>query len=1157
MYHKSRLRLRRRAFLLFPASAVLLLLFTAGWAQTLTSTILGTVVDAQGSLIVGASVTVTSEGTGEQRQATTDGTGGFSFPGLQPGNYTLRVESKGFQTYQRKGIVLTASQRLPVGNIQMNVGSVSETVTVTAEAAVVSTASAEGSADLNSRQIETIAQRGRNVASYLTLLPGVSTSALENEALNTQEIGSVLPNVGGIRNTSISIGMDGMSGQDNGTSSTYTTSESPESVAEVKVLLSNYQAEYGRNGGAVINLVTKSGTMQYHGSGYWYKRHEMFNAQNFFNNAGGIAKPRYRYLTGGFTLGGPVTIPGVFNTSKEKLFFFFNFETNPSKEPQSIVRRTMPTALEIGGDFSQSLDQNGKPFTIRDPTTNAPFSGNQIPVSRLNASGQALLKILPQPNRLDRTVTLGAYNYEYQDLYAFGRTTELFKIDYRPTSSDSLFFRGTYWDSSRTGNVTSSGSYQFAVLSNIYYNKHGVLNYTRVVSPTMVNDLNFGFRRPQERLNLADSDPAAKVMKRSQMGFTAGQWHPEINPDGIIPQAGFSGVANAPDFGNFYWYRVPQREDDINLTLSDGYTIIRAKHSFKVGLYFEKARIASGFGMGTIWNGYFNFGVDTNNPLNTGNPYSNAVLGNFLNYQEATNRTKPAATAINLDWYVQDSWKLTRRLTLEIGLRTAYYTPWYQWDGQNTGWSLQRFNPSKAPLLYRPGMSGSTRVAVNPVTGQTTFAALIGGIVPGTGDPGNGFVTTRDGNYPVGFYEKSGELPQPRFGFAWDVFGDGKTAIRGGFAKFNQLLRYEPQSAGPPISYTPMLYYDSLSTFLNASGTLFPGTAIGYDRYMKAPNYYNITLGVQRNLGFGTVLDVKYVSALGRNLGVTTNINQLPYGVRFLPENQDPTNNKPLSDAFLRPYQGLGTITYRNSSGSSNYHAMQATANRQIAQGLQFGVSYTYGKVMDYGTSMPTYNSRRTWAYGKATFDQTHALVINYTYDLPRFSRGWENPVTKLALDHWQVSGVTTFASGTPQGISLSTTTGVDLTGGGDGQRVIIRGDPRLPHGERTVDHIFNTSVFALPGKGDRGNAPPDVFRGPGQNNFDMTLFKSIPIKSEQRRLTLRWEIYNLLNHPNFTSVDNTVRYDPATGAQTNARFGKAIAARQPRVMQASVKFTF
>ncbi len=589
-------------------AALALLFAISAWPQTLTSTILGTVVDSQRSLIVGAAVTIMSEGTGEPRKAATDAGGAFSFAGLQPGSYTLRVENSGFQTYQKTGIVLTASERLSVGAVQMNVGSLAETVTVTADAAVVATASSESSASLNSRQLESISQRGRNVTSYLRLLPGANTATTDVEALNSMEIGTPLNSVGGIRGTAISIGMDGLEGQDNGTTSSYTTSQSPESVGEVKVLLNNYQAEYGRNGGAMINLITKSGTREYHGSLYWFKRHEMFNAQNFFNNRNNVPMARYRYITGGGSLGGPVTIPGVFNTSKEKLFFFVNIETNPSKEPQNIVQRTMPTALEIGGDFSQSYAPSGALFSIIDPTTKTPFSGNLIPPTRLNSSGQALMRVLPKPNRFDRSVTKGNYNYEYQDVITFSRKTELFKIDYRLSDKDSLYFRGTNWYSDRTGNVLSSGGFDFAVISNIYYNKHAVFNWTRVVSPTMVNDFNVGARRPQERLYLNDSDAASKILKRKQAGFTAGQWYPQDNPDDIMPQAGFSGgIANGPDFGNFYWYRMPQYEDDINLTVSDGFTINRGAHTFKVGMYYEKARITAGYGMGTIWNGYFIF----------------------------------------------------------------------------------------------------------------------------------------------------------------------------------------------------------------------------------------------------------------------------------------------------------------------------------------------------------------------------------------------------------------------------------------------------------------------------------------------------------------------------------------------------------------------
>lgn len=234
-----------------------------------------------------------------------------------------------------------------------------------------------------------------------------------------------------------------------------------------------------------------------------------------------------------------------------------------------------------------------------------------------------------------------------------------------------------------------------------------------------------------------------------------------------------------------------------------------------------------------------------------------------------------------------------------------------------------------------------------------------------------------------------------------------------------------------------------------------------------------------------------------------------------------------------------------------------SVANRRYTNGLQFGVAYTFSKAMDYA-NLPTYRSFREWSYGKADFDQTHVFVANYSYDLPKFSKKLlSNHFTRVALDNWQVSGITTLASGTPQQVSQSTTTGIDLTGGGDGQRINITGNPRLPHGDRTVDHQFNTSVFTMAGLGDPGNAARDIYRGPGLIVSDATLFKNIPIRGEHRALQLRWEVYNIFNHANFSSVDNTARFNPATGAQTNLTFGRATAARNPRLMQVSVRFSF
>ena len=303
------------------ATAILLVCTGTAWTQAVTGTIQGTVTDPSGNLIVGASVTLSNEGTGDRRLVTTSATGNFTFLSIAPGTYAVRVESTGFQAFQKTGNVLSATERLSLGTIQLTIGAVSETVTVSAQSVAVQTVSAEGSAMLTSRQMETMAQRGRNPISLLRLMPGVATNDSELEAAGNYDL---LPNVAGVAGTSTTYSIDGLQGNDLGTTGRITTPVSPDSVSEVKVLLNNYQAEYGRNGGSSINVVTKSGTREFHGSAYLYKRHEMFNANNFFNNRNGTAKPRYRYGTQGFTLGGPVTIPKVFNTNREKLFFFYN-----------------------------------------------------------------------------------------------------------------------------------------------------------------------------------------------------------------------------------------------------------------------------------------------------------------------------------------------------------------------------------------------------------------------------------------------------------------------------------------------------------------------------------------------------------------------------------------------------------------------------------------------------------------------------------------------------------------------------------------------------------------------------------------------------------------------------------------------------------------
>jgi len=326
-----------------------LLVGTSGHSQTISSTLLGTVSDPSGNVIPRAVVTVINESTGDRRASTTDTTGGFTFPSLLPGSYTVKVTATGFRGFETKNNVLTANERLSVGDLRLTLGSITESVSVTAGGDRVQTASSESSAVLDSRQVDTIAQKGRVLYNYLLLLPGVSTNAGGADASSGF---LTLPNAGGLPNTMMTMSIDGMQGEDNGSSQLFQTNVAPDAVEEIKVLMNNYQAEYGRNGGATVNVVTKSGTRDFHGSAYYYKRHEMFNANSFFNNRSGLPKSLYRFNTKGIAIGGPITIPKLFNTSRQKLFFFSNFDSNPSRSAGSTPAfQTLPTALERAATF--------------------------------------------------------------------------------------------------------------------------------------------------------------------------------------------------------------------------------------------------------------------------------------------------------------------------------------------------------------------------------------------------------------------------------------------------------------------------------------------------------------------------------------------------------------------------------------------------------------------------------------------------------------------------------------------------------------------------------------------------------------------------------------------------------------------------------------
>ncbi len=933
-----------------------------GWAQTVTGTISGTVVDASGGALAGAAVSIINERTKSARNVTTSESGDFVFTAVQPGNYTIKVEYRGFSSFERQGNVLTVNEHLSVGELSLKVGELSETVTTQAEGTPVQTESTEHSALISSRQLELVSIRGRDVTSLLRILPGVSLQGQSESAGGGY--GSSTPNIQGGRSTWNTMSVDGVRGNDLGSPEVFSSTINFDAIGEVKVLLNSFQAEYGGNSSANINIITKSGSNQFHGSGYYYKRHEQFNANNFFNNSnivlspltgetGPVPKPRYRFGTLGFTLGGPVWIPKVTDKLKEKLFFFYSFEDSQTLNPQGLRQVTVPTERERNGDFSQS------PVSIRNPDGGT-FAGNIIPTELINKNGQAILNIFPLPNALDRSITNGNYNYLFQESIKVPKRQHLFRTDYRPSEKDSFYVRGSTWYADNQGIAVPAGTSNWGLAGLHYtFTDNGITgNWTHIFSPQLVNEASLGVRHSVEKGPPIDNNELAKL-QRDTYGITLGQFHPELNPLSIIPRVvGFSGILNAAEIT--YDGRTPLRGADTFISFTDTVSLIRGSHTLKAGIYVERVRNYEG--ATATFAGELSFGSNVNNPLDSGYAYANAILGNFSSYTESTSRPSGEGRQSLVEWFVQDSWKATRRFSLEYGVRFAWYNQWYQSTVKSAAFSLDRYDPSRAPLFYEPTCAvavpaseecpSDSQRARDPITGDSTLPAiLIGAFVPGTGDPYNGMVLGTDGGYPRGFRNQQPVLVQPRFGFAWDINGDGKTAVRGSVGVFNQTrvsanAIWNDVSRNPPISDNPRIFNGNLEMLLSSTGVLFPSSVTGFDPDAPTPVTYNYTLGVQRDVGSGTVVDIAYVGSVSRHLQQNRNINPVPYGARFQPQNI--VDGIVLRDDFLRPYPGYGGITYYENAGISNYNALQMSANRRFTRGLQFGVAYTWSKTMNY-----------------------------------------------------------------------------------------------------------------------------------------------------------------------------------------------------------------
>jgi hypothetical protein len=1164
------------------ALVVLLIWPLVAAAQQVTGSITGSVVDQTGSAMAGATVNLVSEQTGAVRTVTADSEGNFVFTAVTPGIYTVSVEQSGFKKFQKQGLELTPGGTLAVGSVKLEVGAVTESVTVMAEGAMVQSATGERSGIVTSDEIKDLTVINRDFTTFASLQPGiVMTAGAEVQTFTGQNTFNVL----GGRTTGNNFLIDGIPAS-NSNQGNFNTTLSLDATQTIEVKVANFDAEYGRNQGVTVVAVSKGGTQQLHGGAYYYDRNEALNANNFFNNRqglkadGSLVSPRqkYRISNGGGTFGGPLHIPHV---AKGKLFFFIASEEIREVRPKAAQTITVPTAVERKGDFSQSFTTAGKLITVKDPLTLVAFPGNIIPANRILQSTQNYLNLLPLPNFTNTAISGGNYNYVYQESLNVPKRIETGRLDYNMSPRTTMYARFNYWWEDQAGAAVSAGNSAWGWFPDHYQcsTPSGVVSLTHILNPTTVVQATMGFQRFNEAGSpLSQAELDAK--SRSATGVNIPQFHPEINPYNVVPAASFGGVTSTSSNSVSWASRFPLRGVENTFNWNGTVNKVLGSHTTKAGLYAERWRAMKGFNAGNF-AGTMAFGSDSNNLQDTGYAYSNALLGILTSYTESTSRPPLYEYTTNLDWFAQDNWKVSRKLTLNYGVRFAWSQPWHSIQNLEAGFVPWLWDPNQVVKLIQPTMSGGKRMGLDPFTGQILPAVNIGAIAPESKNLYNGIVyrITNPG-WPQGLRNTDGIKTSPRLGFAWDPFGNGKTVIRGGGGFFYSTHDRDNYQSSiqytPPIQSNPIINYTTVQTFIGQAGYVSPSSIGGYDPGRHIQKTMNFSFGIQRDIGHGTVVDVAYVGALGRHLLERMNLNSTPLGTNYQPQNLDPTNsNKVLPSQYLRPYLGFADIYYYMFGANSSYHSLQATLRRRYKSNLTYNVIYTWSKAMDYADddasganqTVSSLVNPKIWNYGKAGFDRTHIFRFTWNYNLPRLSaRVNNNRFVKSAFDGWQVSGIITLQSGAPMGITTSYSPSQDITGSTDSGRVLLVQNPLLSRDQRGFNQAFSTAAVAPvpypacenahPSILCWGNAPKDVFRGPGINNWDTSLFKNFAIRGERVRGQLRVEAYNIFNHTNFNGVDITARFD-AAGQQTNTTFGHYSSAQFPRRLQMVLRFSF
>jgi hypothetical protein len=1061
----------------------------------------GNVLDPSKAAISGAKVTVISSQTGQRRPATTGENGAYVVPNLGVGLYTVEVEASGFRKFVRENVKVDAASRASVDAV-MTLGAASETVTVSSEIAPLQDSSAQLGRTVEARQISDLALNGRNPINLALIKAGVVGGNFN--AFSPTSFGTNLSiNGGQLDGNNVTIdGVSAVRTRGDGQSSPALLGIfNADALQEVQILTSSYPAEYGRASDGQIRFVTKSGSQQFHGTLWHFLRNSALDANTWARNASNTfdsTRPApFRFNQPGFSIGGPVFIPGKFNVKKEKLFFFVSEEWISYRQEKT-GSAIVPSAAMRTGNFSELLNA-ANPFyrrviTIRDPEANAPFPNNIIPPNRLSPNGTGLLRAYPLPVA---GFQQGAANWIDSQPNPRDIRKDTVRLDYL-LGRHRFSFTGTNFYFAEDDPFR--GSFTVANTRWRRPNQTGAFSVSSTLAPNKVNELTLTGANDVVQMTLYDFNGVNRY-ERSLYGINFGYLiKGPKRLENRIPTIDITGITSLDGSSK------PGSSSGPMASLSDNFTwVLNSGHTLKAGFFFGRDTQINADQIAFNQNGWFTF-RDIGAPT-TGAALGNAALGLFDTYFEIGTAADTHVRSNAVEAFLQDTWKLRPNLTLELGVRYSYFAPWKaKWN------DISNFDPRY--------FTARDRAILDPRTGAIVGGDPYNGIVQG----GTSYPDSAKGRalgalvpnvqrlfrgVPEGFVNSYFANFAPRVGIAWRV--TPKTVIRagGGSFKARDFLNNGSLFRNAPNQDRVDVVNGNVDAPGGRGGAQFPFSLGAMALEYNYPTAYQYSFSVQRELPFGFVLDAAYVGKTAVDLYRVRNLNQLQPGTIQA--------NPGINVNALRPYYGLAIINYAENSGRSSYNSAQISVDRRFRNGLGFGLAYTYSKNIDnVATPYNAYSVQRAFSGN----DRRNVLSFNYIYQLP-FLRNSKTLMGNV-LGNWQVSGVTYFRSGAP----LSVLDATDTAGVGTGsasQPWNLVGDTAAT-GETGVGRSwFNPAAFSVPRAGTFGNAGLNILRGPGFRNWDVALFKNFRI-TERVGAQFRAESFNFLNHPLLSNPNTNPR---------------------------------